>query len=260
MEGGLVLGNSIVANNKGPQETDGPDIYGGVQSADYNLIRSLGGVTITGPQANHLPGGTDPLIGSLSDNGGDTATHALLSTSPAIDAGTCQDEDGSAIPADQRGRIRPQGVSCDIGAFEYPGPHLSIEKRTESALVKANEVITYTLIVRNLGDGVAEGATVSDTLPSGLALARQADLLPPSAGTLGPLPAVVTGLTVDAGTRVTVTLPVTVEAGLEPGTTITNVATVADWGGSGPGMDSDTIVVTTETHTIFIPLLLKAAP
>jgi hypothetical protein len=58
---------------------------------------------------------TDPKLGPLADNGGPTLTMALLSGSPAIDA-------GSAIGApatDQRGIYRPQGAGVDIGAFEY---------------------------------------------------------------------------------------------------------------------------------------------
>lgn len=58
---------------------------------------------------------TDPLIGSLQNNGGETLTHALLEGSSAIDA------DGSATcpSIDQRGKPRPFGSSCDIGAVEY---------------------------------------------------------------------------------------------------------------------------------------------
>jgi hypothetical protein len=57
----------------------------------------------------------DPKLGPLQDNGGDTYTHALLEGSPAIDAiptGSC------AVTEDQRGINRPQGIACDIGAFE----------------------------------------------------------------------------------------------------------------------------------------------
>jgi hypothetical protein len=57
----------------------------------------------------------DPKLGPLADNGGPTLTMALLSGSPAIDAG-----DTSAAPAtDQRGFPRPAGLAADIGAFEY---------------------------------------------------------------------------------------------------------------------------------------------
>ena len=65
----------------------------------------------------------DPMLGPLADNGGATATHALLPGSPAIDAG-----DGSkcaTLALDQRGSPRSvdgnlDGTAvCDLGAFEY---------------------------------------------------------------------------------------------------------------------------------------------
>lgn len=65
----------------------------------------------TGDQANVA----SPLIGPLDDNGGSSETHALLSGSPAIDAGNV-----SECPnVDQRGNGRPFGSTCDLGAFEY---------------------------------------------------------------------------------------------------------------------------------------------
>jgi hypothetical protein len=55
-----------------------------------------------------------PGLGPLANNGGPTQTHALLAGSPAIDRGT-----NTGCPAtDQRGVPRPQGRTCDIGAFE----------------------------------------------------------------------------------------------------------------------------------------------
>lgn len=59
-------------------------------------------------------------LGSLADNGGPTATHALGETSVAVDAAAdCTDVDGmTEIAEDQRGVVRPQGPACDIGAFE----------------------------------------------------------------------------------------------------------------------------------------------
>jgi len=64
-------------------------------------------------------GNTDPLLGTLEDNGGPTQTHALLGGSPAIDMG--DDVICAAAPVDgidQRGVARPYGAACDIGAFE----------------------------------------------------------------------------------------------------------------------------------------------
>ncbi|MCP4421260.1 MAG: hypothetical protein GY805_32005 [Chloroflexi bacterium] len=60
----------------------------------------------------------DPQLDALKDNGGATFTHALLPSSPAIDAG-----DNDACPAtDQRVFARPFNNICDIGAFELVYP------------------------------------------------------------------------------------------------------------------------------------------
>ncbi|MBI3801541.1 MAG: hypothetical protein HY268_31795 [Deltaproteobacteria bacterium] len=52
---------------------------------------------------------------TLADNGGPTKTHALVDGSPAVDASL---DDADCEATDQRGVPRPQGVACDIGAFE----------------------------------------------------------------------------------------------------------------------------------------------
>lgn len=57
----------------------------------------------------------DPLLAPLAANGGHTRTHAPLSGSPVVDAGTCEQV------TDQRGASRPVGITCDIGAFEAGG-------------------------------------------------------------------------------------------------------------------------------------------
>jgi predicted outer membrane repeat protein len=69
------------------------------------------------PDENSL-NGLDPLLGPLADNGGPTYTHALLSGSPALDAGLLGTGAVCESPVDQRGVSRPQGAGCDIGAFE----------------------------------------------------------------------------------------------------------------------------------------------
>jgi hypothetical protein len=62
----------------------------------------------------------DPRLGPLADNGGPTWTHALLPTSPAIDAVPAS---AYHLPIDQRGLPRPAQADadtawCDIGAYE----------------------------------------------------------------------------------------------------------------------------------------------
>jgi hypothetical protein len=58
----------------------------------------------------------DPQLSALADNGGETATHALAATSPAIDRGN----NAASLADDQRGLgyVRIFGAAPDIGAFE----------------------------------------------------------------------------------------------------------------------------------------------
>ena len=100
-----LLYNNILANNTGGGEcfsfgqafTTGNNNFVGDDSAACLPI-------LTG----------NPQLGPLADNGGPTQTMALLPGSPAIDAG----DNIHCPPTDQRGIARPQGPSCDIGAFE----------------------------------------------------------------------------------------------------------------------------------------------
>jgi transcriptional regulator with XRE-family HTH domain len=116
----LVMRNSLVAGNKSPA---GPDIQGALTSQGYNLIQNTQDTTFARNQEH----GTDLLQVApstlrvnplLKDNNGPTQTHALLPGSVAIGRiprSFCRIKD---ISTDQRGVRRPQGVACDIGAYE----------------------------------------------------------------------------------------------------------------------------------------------
>jgi hypothetical protein len=70
---------------------------------------------------------TNPKIGPIQYNGGDTWTHALLFGSPAIDAGTnsgrpATDQLFATRPTDgNRGRTK----TCNIGPTRIPGKKIS---------------------------------------------------------------------------------------------------------------------------------------
>ncbi len=97
--------NTIVASNSGN------DCHGTITSAGHNLDSDdTCGLSAPGD----LPG-TDPMLGSLQNNGGPTETHLPLTGSPVIDAGS---PDCPPSATDQRGIARPQGAACDIGAVE----------------------------------------------------------------------------------------------------------------------------------------------
>ena len=114
--------NSIIAGNSNsagePTDCGQPNdqFWEGVQGdwklAGFNVLGTdcAGALDLTGDEIIT----DDPGLGELTDNGGPTATHALLPGSPAIDlapADSCRDED-------QRGVARPIGSGCDAGAFE----------------------------------------------------------------------------------------------------------------------------------------------
>ena len=102
------MSNSINSGNIGG---DCGRNIGVINSSGYN-IDSDGtcGLNATGDLANTPM--ADIMLGPLTNNGRTTQTHALLPGSLAIDAGSC------VTGADQRGMPRPQGVACDIGAYE----------------------------------------------------------------------------------------------------------------------------------------------
>ena len=114
---GVETGNTIFDAG-----SSGENIFnyaGTVTSLGYNVSSDDGGGFLPGPgdQIN-----TNPLLGPLQDNGGSTYTHALLPTSPAINAG-----DPSFTPPpfyDQRGPgfYRVVNGRIDVGSFEVQGP------------------------------------------------------------------------------------------------------------------------------------------
>jgi hypothetical protein len=132
---GLQSGNVLVTHSTigGTSDTGGILRFGGTLTVESTIIDNdcVGGIPtgsrhsldagtscgLTGP--GDLSG-VDPQLGPLRDNGGPTATFALLAGSPAIDAG---DPEGCRA-TDQRGVARPQdgdlsgAAACDIGAVE----------------------------------------------------------------------------------------------------------------------------------------------
>ncbi len=115
--GSLFVGGSIVANNGNGPDTGaaGPPVI----SLGYNLVsRADGFATATGDRTGTVASPLDPSLGPLGNNGGPTLTHALLPSSPALNAGN---PNTSGIPAtDQRGPGFPrvQLGRIDMGAFE----------------------------------------------------------------------------------------------------------------------------------------------
>lgn len=112
--------NTIIARNTVTVGGAGTDVFGELTSQGYNLVGNTSGATVSGTTTgNQL--NVDPMLGQLTNNGGPTMTHALLSGSSAIEGGN-----SSGSNTDQRGLARPVdspvinnvGDGSDIGAYE----------------------------------------------------------------------------------------------------------------------------------------------
>ncbi len=162
------LESCVVAGNSGGAR---PDIAnsGTILSSHSNLIGVGDGSGIVdgvdGNQVGSLAAPLDPLLGPLQDNGGPTFTHAPLTGSLAIDAGS----NPAALANDQRGPgfSRVSGAQADVGAFELQSADVSVTKVDTPDPVTAGERLTYTITVQNAGPDTATTVGLSDTLPAG---------------------------------------------------------------------------------------------
>ena len=122
--GTINLKNSLVAGNV--VTVSAPDLSGAFTSQGHNLAGIGDGSTgvangQNGDKAGTLLSPLDAKLGTLTNNGGPTKTHALLIGSPAIDAG----DTTSTAAIDQRGVPRVLDgnadgtATADIGAVEY---------------------------------------------------------------------------------------------------------------------------------------------
>jgi len=111
----VTIDSTIIAGPQGGGANCNTDVTAG----SFNLVGEESCALVDGVDNNQV-GSTlsplDPLLGPLANNGGPTETHALLTGSPAIDAGS----NPLALDFDQRGSGFPRvvGGQADIGAFE----------------------------------------------------------------------------------------------------------------------------------------------
>lgn len=146
------LRNTIIAGNTG--EAASPDATNVFNSLGNNLIGNPG--TSTGWVATDILN-QNAQLAPLANNGGATRTHALLPTSPAVNAGnncvtnlSCPaNNPPTALTVDQRGQARVGNV--DIGAFELgstvalrPAPFdFDGDGRTDYAVFRSADATWY---------------------------------------------------------------------------------------------------------------------
>jgi hypothetical protein len=159
-----ILSNTIIGGNFG--SAGSPDCFGTLTSRGHNLIQNTTGCTISGDTTGNVLG-VDPMLGPLQDNGGPTLTHALLTGSPAIDAG-----DESICPStDQRGVARPQGAACDIGAFEFVATidvSIDIKPGSETNPINTKSMGTIPVAILSTADFDAPSMVDKNSLTFGI--------------------------------------------------------------------------------------------
>ncbi len=113
--------------------------------------------------AGVAPSGADPLLGAPTPNGLVTVL-PLLHASPAVNAGgaSCAGSDVEGTMVDERGTARPQGASCDEGAFESAAD-ASVSLSAKPAT--AGSAFALSASVRDAGGDALSGVSVTIPLP-----------------------------------------------------------------------------------------------
>jgi hypothetical protein len=185
----LTLQDTIVAGNLALIGAVDPDFAGSVSSSltidgatyteGYNIIGNNAGSTgftngVNGDQVGSLsPNNINPELGPLQNNGGPTETMALLSNSPAINAGV--PNLSSLSEYDQRGPgfDREAGGRVDIGAFESDflvGPAASISPSNgdnQTGTIDQTYGTDLAVEVADLNGNPISGESVTFTAPIG---------------------------------------------------------------------------------------------
>jgi len=175
----VTVTNNTADGNIGGGPIGGPGAVGGGIETDSGIATNIKnsivaansattGTNISGTatdQGNNILSG-DPMIAALANNGGTTRTHALLPTSPAIDAGDNTAANAIPLTTDQRGTGFPRiadsadadtTATVDIGAFEL---HPSIADITDQSTAE-DTLLSFGF---NIADGT--GALITSVTAS----------------------------------------------------------------------------------------------
>ena len=225
--------NTIIADNTGGDCADRFSSSGRVPAAvDAGFNLDSDGSCLKGDASSDKVG-VNPLLEPPADNGGSVLTDALQPGSPAIDAGT----DTGCPASDARGVSRPQGASCDMGAFEFAAAQLALGV-SAPANAATGAPITYTLKTTDNGPGPSTATTVVDQLPASATLFG-ATASQGSCSSSGAPAKVSCSLGMLAKGE---TATMTIVAAVSQAGTATNTATATNGEGSDTAASADTVV------------------
>ncbi len=129
---------------------------------------------------------------------------------------------------------------------------LVVSKSNDPSIVNGGELLSYTIVVSNVGAGYATDVSISDTLSSSVQFVPNSIALdPPSAGMVGITPPILAhDVLITAGHRVTLTFATTVTAPLVDGAVITNETYVTSPHEPAPATSTATATVQSPVLTL----------
>jgi uncharacterized repeat protein (TIGR01451 family) len=204
------------------------------------------GLTLAGSITLNPPGagttGTLPTLATIPSlaPGSSLTLNLPVQVSSAISTGTVITNTAVVTSAET---VIPVTDAVTVTITPPPTVGLDILKQVNKTNPQAGEIITYTLVVVNIGQTPATNIHVSDTLPGGVTFLGPVTLTPPGTLITPTLPTLASGLTLASGDRLTLTFPIRVNPGIIAGTILTNTASVTSAQVATPTTSAVTAIV-----------------
>lgn len=154
----------ITVHNNGPNDVFGIPVVDTLSAvftnASWTCTASAGSVCQT-------TSGTGSINAKVDLKNGGTATFSLTATPNASATGTISNTATVGMPDGAVDPTSPNNSATDTDTLT-PQADLSITKTDGSTTAVAGQPIAYTIVVRNNGPSVVNGATITDNVPSKL--------------------------------------------------------------------------------------------
>lgn len=147
-----------------------------------------------------------------------------------------------------------------LSCVPLPPSGLSITPLADNEHPLPGDTVTFQIVVTNHGETAATNTEINFVMADGLLLNGQVevDLGGDLSGSFGSNPPLIaSGLTVQPGQQVVITVPALVAENLAPGTVLQNVTFVSSTEFGSPPPTTQTIVVDAGLNQVFIPLVIR---
>jgi len=160
---GAPITYTIVASNAGPSTATGATVAdtipGNITGATWTVAYAGGA---SGPAS-----GSGNINASVNLPLGGTATFTVTGTISASATGTLSNTATVTVPAGVTDPTPGNNSATDSDTLN-PSANLSVSKTDGSTTYTPGASITYTIVAGNAGPSIANGATVSDTIPASI--------------------------------------------------------------------------------------------